>query len=81
MAVIVQHEPTGNRYVLLGAGFGAYRATRPSLFFGNWAPAEEEGKIEVVAICTPDGRIGWANSNELVVVEIDGKPPAEVLQA
>ena len=79
MAVIVQHAQTGQKYVLVGAGYGAYRATRPSLFFGNWAPTEEEGRIEVVAVCGADGRIGWAFSKDLVVVEVDGKAPADLL--
>ena len=80
MAVIVRHAETGDRYILLGTGYGAYRATRPSLFFGALAPVEEEGKLEVAAICASDGRIGWAYSQQLVVVEVDGKPPAEVLK-
>ncbi len=79
MAVIVQHIRTGQKLILLGTGYGAFRATRPSLFFGNWAPTKEEGSIEVAAVCTPEGRIGWADSKELTVLEVDGKTPAELL--
>ena len=35
MAVIVEHRETGDRFVLVGTGFGAYKATKPNWFFGN----------------------------------------------
>ncbi len=41
MATIVQHLDTYDKYILLGAGFGAYKATRPSFFGGNLFPNEE----------------------------------------
>ena len=44
MAVIVKHIESGERYILLGTGFGAYKATRPSLFFGNWSPQKKLAK-------------------------------------
>ena len=79
MAVIVKHIESGEKYVLLGTGFGAFKATRPSLFFGNLAPAEETGQVTMVAVCNGEGRIGWVHSDELQVVEVDGKSPAELV--
>lgn len=35
MAVIVKHRETGERYVLVGTGFAAYKPTKPNWFFGN----------------------------------------------
>ncbi len=79
MAVIVKHIESGETYILLGTGFGAYKATRPSLFFGNWAPTEEAGQVTMVAVSNAQGQIGWIHSNELQVVEVDGIPPSELL--
>ena len=79
MATIVRHISSGQRYILLGTGFGAYKATRPSLFFGNWAPAEETGQVTTVAVCNAQGQIGWIHSDELEVVEVDGVAPGELL--
>ena len=79
MAVIVKHTQSGQNYILLGTGFGAYKATRPSLFFGNLAPTEESGQTTMVAVCNKQGQIGWIHSEELQVVEIDGKKPNELL--
>ena len=79
MAVIVKHTQSGQNYILLGTGFGAYKATRPSLFFGNLAPAEEQGQTTMVAVCNNQGQIGWIHSEELQVIEIDGKQPNELL--
>ena len=79
MATIVKHIQSGDKYILLGAGFGAYKATRPSLFFGNWAPAEETGQVTMVAVCNVQGQIGWIHSRELEVVDVDGMLPVELL--
>ena len=79
MAVIVKHIESGEKYILLGTGFGAYKATRPSLFFGNWSPTEETGQVTMVAVSNVQGQIGWVHSDELEVVAVDGKSPSELL--
>ena len=78
MATVVQHK-NGAKFVLLGTGYGAFRATRPSLFFGNWVPTEDEGQISVVAVCDESGRIAWADSDDLTVISVDDRTPSEVL--
>ena len=79
MAVIVKHIKSGEKYILLGTGFGAFKATRPSLFFGNLAPTEEAGQVTMVAVCNSQGQIGWIHSDELQVVEVEGKSASELL--
>jgi len=79
MAVVVEHKETREHYILLGAGLGAYKATRPSVFFGSLLPTEESGKITMLAVCNAQGQIGWIHSEEIEVVDIDGNSPAEVL--
>lgn len=41
MAIIVEHKDSGKKYILLGTGFGTFKALRPSIFFGNWFPKEQ----------------------------------------
>lgn len=79
MATIVEHVTTGKKFVLMGTGFGAFRAIRPSLFFGNLAPAEEEGMYSMAAVCDNKGKILWIDSDELIVIEIDGFEPEQAL--
>ena len=79
MATIVQHHQTGRRYVLLGTGFGAYSSSRPGVFFGSLSPDEDSGTMDMVAVCDEAGQIGWVHSRELAVVEVDGRPPGELL--
>jgi len=79
VGIIVKHVASGEKYILLGTGLGAYKATRPSLFFGNWAPAEESGQVTMVAVCNRAGQIGWVECSELEVVAVDGDKPAELL--
>ncbi len=79
MAVVVAHNETREQFILLGAGLGAYKATRPSVFFGNLLPTEESGKITMLAVCNAQGQIGWIHSEEIEVIEVDGNSPAELL--
>ena len=79
MAVIVRHKEIGSEYVLLGAGFGAYKALRPSVFLGNLAPHQEAGELAMALICGSGGEPMWVQSDQLEVVSIDGRTPAEIL--
>ena len=79
MATIVRYKRDGKKYILLGTGFGAYKATRPGVFFGNLLPNEEQGQITMVAVCDIDGNIRWTHSDELTVVEVDGDSPSALL--
>ena len=74
MATIVRHRETAKQYVLLGTGFGAYKATRPSFFGGNLFPNEESGEIPVAAVSDQEGNVIWLYTEELQVVEVDGVP-------
>ena len=80
MATIVTHKESGREYILLGAGYGAYKATRPSFFFGNLAPREEAGEHSLVLICDSTGEVGWVNSEDIKVVRVDGQSPADALR-
>ncbi|MBD2843625.1 hypothetical protein IDH44_00355 [Paenibacillus sp. IB182496] len=55
MSVIVLHKSTNQRYILLGTGFGAYKAQRPSFLGGNLFPHEEADEIPVAAVCDTRG--------------------------
>ncbi|NEO39978.1 MAG: hypothetical protein F6J90_28050 [Moorea sp. SIOASIH] len=79
MAVIVKHRETSQEYIWLGTGFGAYKSSRPSRFLGELFPHEEEGEFRVVAVCDRFGQILWFYSAQLVVVEVDGETPSELV--
>jgi len=81
MAVIVAHRQTGQRFALLGAGFAAFTTMKPEWFTTRVQPAEIAGQMTLVAVCGPDGQIGWFWSQELVVVEVDGVAPGKLLGA
>lgn len=80
MATLVTHQEKGGTYVLLGSGFGAFRTSRPSAFFGSLAPTEGGREMPVVLICDHAGKVGWVNSADIEVVTIDGLTPADILQ-
>ena len=78
MAIIVEHEGMGLRFVLIGTGYGMYRSAMPGAL-GALTPIEDEGEKGFVAVCDSKGRIRWFESHELRVVSIDGQSPADAL--
>jgi hypothetical protein len=79
MAIIVKNRENGERYVVLGAGFGAYAASHPSMFLGSWAPSREAGHVPMIAVCQSDGEIGFFDPSELEVISVDGKGPQLII--
>jgi hypothetical protein len=80
MAVVVEHSELGLRFVVIGAGYGMYRSAMPGVL-GAMTPIEDEGEKGYVAVCDSKGRIRWFGSKDLRVVSVDGKSPAELLNA
>jgi len=80
MAIIVRHKQTGVDYILVGTGFGAYKSSRPDTVLGQLSPVEDYGEMEMVAVCDSEGRLFWARSQDVYVVEVDGQTPSDVLR-
>ena len=75
MAVIVRHnEEPNDQFVLLGTGFGMFKAMRGSTL-GDILSKQDEGEKTLVALCGKDGTILWADSSDLTVVSVDGQSP------
>lgn len=72
MAIIVKHKKTGEEYVLLGTGYGAFKASRPGLIGGSLFPEEEEGTYHMLAVSDFTGNIHWFEDEAFQVTEVDG---------
>lgn len=72
MAIIVKHKATQEEYILLGTGFGAYKASKPGLIGGSLFPDEEEGTYTMMTVSDYNGNIHWMKDTEFLVIEIDG---------
>ena len=72
MATIVQHSKTDKKYILLGVGYAAYKATRPSFFGGNLLPNEEEDIMKIMSVCDKEGNILWFDPKHLKIVKVNG---------
>jgi hypothetical protein len=88
MATIVMHRKTHKRYVLLGSGFGAWKASRLFPGMADAAPSDDPSAVGLIAVCgtngilavcSANGEIGWVPSDELTVVEVDGKTPHQLI--
>ena len=79
MATIVRRRNTDEYYVLLGTGLGAYAEGRAQWLFGALEAEDDSKVISVVAVSTSTGDIRWIPSDEVEVVSIDGRPPADIV--
>lgn len=77
MATIIEQVSTGNQYVLLGTGFGAFQSKKPNWFLGNLQADTTEGQYAMVCVCDAAGTIGWLSSGDARVIAVDGVPIGE----
>ena len=78
MTTIVKHRKTGNEYILLGINGEANKAN-PSRFISELF-AQEKAEVSCSAtVCDVRGNIFLAYIDDLIVTEIDGKKPADIL--
>ena len=80
MATVLTHMPTGNRYVLLGTGFGVFQSERPDWLLGSWSSHTSAGQHTLVCVCDAEGAVGWLPSSDILVESVDGVSPGEALK-
>jgi hypothetical protein len=79
MTIIVRHKRTGNQYLLLGINGGGSKASLPSRFLNDLFTKEEPENPLMVTLCDARGNIFLSQIDEIVVTEIEGKKPSELL--
>lgn len=79
MATIVEDTNTRLTYVLVGAGYGMFKAARPGLIFGDLIPNVAQGNTSVLAVCDAEGNVGWLPTSQARVISVDGASPSQVL--
>jgi hypothetical protein len=78
MTTIVKHRRTGNEYILLGINGEANKAN-PSRFISELFNQEKSDVSCSATVCDVQGNIFLAYIDDLVVIEIDGIKPGEIL--
>ncbi|MEM7229971.1 MAG: hypothetical protein AAF432_14275 [Planctomycetota bacterium] len=79
MAVIVRDTTSGTRYILIGAGFGAYQSKKPNWLLGDLIADTSEGQHAMICVCDFQGTIGWIESHHVIVDQVDGESPDTLL--
>ena len=79
MAIIVKHRRTGNEYILLHIDGGGESTSFPARLLPDLFPQEQAKNSSGVTVCDVRGNIFSSYLDDLVVVEIDGKKPEEIL--
>lgn len=78
MTTIVKHRKTGNEYILLGIN-GEGDKVNPSRFISELFSPEKSDVSCSATVCDFQGNIFLAYIDDLLVTEIDGKKPADIL--
>jgi hypothetical protein len=78
MTTIVKHKRTGNEYILLGINGEGQKAT-PSRFLSEMFTQEKSETSCLATLCDVKGNIFLAYIDELIVTQISGKKPTEIL--
>ena len=78
MTTIVKHRRTGNEYILLGINGEANRAN-PSRFISELFNQEKPEVSCSATVCDVRGNMFLAYIDDLIVVEVDGVKPADIL--
>ena len=78
MTTIVRHKRTGNEYILVSIT-GESNKANPSRFISELFERQKSEASCLATICDPRGNLFLAYIDELVVTEIDGRKPADIL--
>jgi len=75
---IVRLNSTEKEYVLLGTGFGMFKAQGQA----GWGKMvnTSKGDKRVVALSNEFGQVLWADSNDITVVSVDGVNISKILK-
>jgi hypothetical protein len=79
MAIILQHLSTKNEYIFLGVSGGEGKSLLPKKMLGDFFSSEESDRSRSITVCDDQGRILWFPVSEMIVVEVDGQKPDELL--
>jgi len=84
MATIAVHRESGVKYIVLGGGVRMFTPGHPiAVGTGRDPAARESAKavpVTTTMVCDAEGAIVWFRSEEPLVVEVDGAPPAAILR-
>ncbi|MEL6494431.1 MAG: hypothetical protein AAFQ41_04815 [Cyanobacteria bacterium J06623_7] len=78
MATIIKHRRTGYQYILLRVN-GESNKTNPSRFISELFEREKPDVSCSATVCDALGNIFIADIDDLIILEIDGIKPAEIL--
>lgn len=78
MTTIVRHKRTGNQYILLGVN-GEGSKVNPSRFLNDLFTQDKSEVSYSATVCDVQGNIFIVYVDDLIVLEIDGKKPIDIL--
>ncbi len=73
--VLLQHQETGARFLLIGTGYGLAANSRPR--FGVFRNVDK-AQHKMVCVCDTNGEIDWLPSRSVRIISIAGVAPSSV---
>jgi hypothetical protein len=77
MTIIVKHRRTRNEYILLGIKVES--KVNPSRMISEFFAGDKSQESCSATVCDAEGNMFLAYIDDLMVIEIDGKKPADIL--
>lgn len=79
MAIKVRNKRNGKTYLMVGTGYGVFKAMAMANTFHAMNPEIDEGELGMIAACDSQGTIHWIDHRHVEVIELDGVKPCELL--
>jgi hypothetical protein len=79
MAILVKHRKTGNEYILLKIDTIGSKSSIPVRLLEDFFAKNEAEITNLATICDVKGNIFVVSIDNLIVTEIDGRKPNEIL--
>lgn len=80
MSTIVLHKPTNKKYILIGTSYEKpVKVDYLEPLYGSLHRSKSNPAMEMAALCDSRGYISFFPSDELIVIEIDGVSPAQII--
>jgi hypothetical protein len=79
MTILVKHRQTGNEYILLNITTIGGKNSIPVRLLEDFFAKNEAENANIATLCDVKGNIFVVSIANLIVTEIDGRKPAEIL--
>ncbi|MDF2672694.1 MAG: hypothetical protein K0R09_959 [Clostridiales bacterium] len=80
MTTIVLHKSTDRKFILIGTGYETpNKSNYIEPLYGSLHRNRNHCAMEMATVCDREGHISFISPEELIVLEIDGVSPSQII--